>query len=78
MAPTDVILSDTDIVQPDVLYVSAGRCPISEERGLIGAPDLVVEVLSEGSRRHDEMRKRKLYAKYDVQEYWSLAPSWMP
>lgn len=75
VAPLDVILSDTNIVQPDVLYVSEERASIITERGIEGVPDLIVEVLSEGNRRHDEVRKRKLYARFEVPEYWIADPA---
>lgn len=74
IAPYDVLLSDTDIVQPDVLFVSDERASIVKERGIEGAPDLIAEVVSEGNRRHDEVRKRKLYARHGVAEYWVVDP----
>lgn len=73
-APLDVILSDEDVVQPDLLYVARDRLGIVTERGLRAAPDLVVEVLSEGTRERDRVVKRKLYAKYGVREYWLVDP----
>jgi Uma2 family endonuclease len=75
VAPCDVLLSETDIVQPDVLFVAAERARIVKERGIEGAPDLIAEVISEGNRRHDEVRKRKLYARHGVPEYWVVDPA---
>lgn len=74
-APLDVILSDTYIVQPDVLFVSEDRSSIITERGIEGAPDLIIEVLSEGNRRYDEVRKRQLYERFEVSEYWIADPA---
>ncbi len=74
VAPCDVILSDHDVVQPDVFFVAAERRDIVKERGIAGVPDLVVEVVSEGNRRHDEVRKRRLYARHGVAEYWVVDP----
>ena len=71
----DVILSDHDIVQPDVFFVADGRRDIVTERGIEGAPDLIAEIVSEGNRRHDEVRKRKLYARHGVAEYWVVDPA---
>jgi Uma2 family endonuclease len=75
IAPYDVLLSEHDIVQPDVLFVSTENSDIVKERGIEGAPDLVAEVVSEGNRRHDEVRKRKLYARHGVPEYWVVDPA---
>lgn len=75
VAPCDVLLSETGIVQPDVLFVVAERSDIVKERGIEGAPDLIAEVVSEGNRRHDEVRKRKLYARHGVAEYWVVDPA---
>lgn len=75
LAPCDVLLSDTDIVQPDLLFVAVEQSSIVQERGIEGAPDLIAEVVSEGNRRHDEIRKRKLYARHGVTEYWVVDPA---
>lgn len=74
-APLDVILSDEDVVQPDILYLSKERFGIISEKGVQGAPDLVVEILSSGTKERDRGIKRKLYAKYGVKEYWIVDPS---
>lgn len=73
-APTDVVLSDLDVVQPDLLFISAGRASLITEKNIQGAPDLVVEIISETTRRTDEVIKRKLYERYKVPEYWVVDP----
>ena len=73
-APFDVVLSDENVVQPDLLFVSAARADIVTEDNVQGAPDLIVEILSESSRKKDEVTKRKLYERFGVQEYWIVDP----
>lgn len=74
VAPVDVLLSEHDVVQPDLVYVSRSRERILTEANVQGAPDLVVEVLSEATRRHDLVAKRKLYGHFGVAEYWVVDP----
>ena len=72
LAPCDVVLSDTDVVQPDVLFVAAERAHIIVPENVRGAPDLVVEVLSPSSAKRDRIEKPALYAKHAVREYWHV------
>jgi len=72
-APTDVVLSDDTILQPDILYIAKDRRHIISER-VNGPPDLVIEVLSEGAERRDRVAKLDLYATYGVAEFWIVDP----
>lgn len=74
IAPCDVVLSDTDVAQPDLLFVSKDRLKIITEANVQGAPDLVAEILSPGSARLDKAQKRELYARFGVREYWLVSP----
>jgi Uma2 family endonuclease len=72
--PFDVVLSEANVVEPDILFVSKERLDIIGEKNIMAAPDIVVEVLSESNRRYDEIKKRKLYEEYGVAEYWIVDP----
>ena len=72
-APLDVKLSPHDVVEPDVLWVSAARLAVEGNR-LAGIPELVVEVLSPSSRRIDEVLKRRRYERFGVLELWIVDP----
>ena len=74
VAPFDVLLTDYDIVQPDVVFVSDERRLIVNESNCAGAPDLVAEVVSASTRRRDLVDKRKLYEAAGVREYWIVDP----
>ena len=70
VAPFDVVLSDTDVVQPDLLFISNEHVHVVTPANVQGAPDLVVEILSPTSAERDRTFKRRLYARYGVREYW--------
>ncbi len=71
VAPIDVHLNDMNVVQPDVAWLHPQtKCTRFERKHLLGAPDLVVEVLSPGTARFDRNRKLRLYEQYGTQEYW--------
>jgi Uma2 family endonuclease len=70
VAPLDVFLSEINVYQPDVIFISNQRRSILTEHGLEGAPDLAVEVLSPSTARFDKGSKRKVYARAGVKELW--------
>ena len=70
IAPYDVVLSNTDVVQPDLLFVSKERSYIINEDNIRGTPDLVLEILSPSTAQRDRTLKRTLYALHGVPEYW--------
>jgi len=73
-APTDVKFDDSNMVQPDLLFVSIARKDIIGEINIQGAPDFVVEILSPGNTKAEMESKMELYGKYDVLEYWIIKP----
>ena len=74
-APFDVIFSMFDVVEPDLLYMSNERAArVLTDANVKGAPELVVEIGSEGTRGRDETIKRRLYERAGVSEYWVVDP----
>ena len=73
-APFDVVLSDSNVVQPDILFISNERTEIITADNVRGAPDLVVEVLSPATAERDRTIKLDLYAQHGVKEYWMVDP----
>ncbi|MCC7439652.1 MAG: Uma2 family endonuclease [Armatimonadetes bacterium] len=74
-APVDVILSASVVVQPDLVFIQKERSGICQERGVFGAPDLIVEIISPSSITRDRHSKLKLYRKHGVKEYWLVDPA---
>jgi len=56
------------------MIISKSRKEMIKERGIFGSPDLVVEIISKGSLSRDLEIKRKLYAEYEIKEYWIVFP----
>ena len=73
-APTDVILSEECVVQPDLLFISKERLNIIEKRGVFGPPDLVVEIISPSTALFDATTKRDIYERFGIREYWLVSP----
>jgi len=75
VSPIDVVFSQTDAVQPDIIYLSPDRLSIVGPKYIGGAPSLVVEVLSPSSSDIDPALKLRTYARYGVPEYWIVDPA---
>lgn len=74
VAPLDVVMSNYDVVEPDLLFVAGDQQSILTEANVQGPPALVIEVLSPGTRRRDERLKRRLFDRRGVREYWTVDP----
>ena len=73
-SPFDVVLSDTDAVQPDLLFVSNVRADKNTHDNVRGAPDLVVEILSPTTADRDRTIKLDMYTTHGFKEYWMVDP----
>ena len=73
-APCDVVLGEHNVFQPDILFIARERLAIIQEKNIQGAPDLVMEILSESTAHKDLVSKRYVYAQFGVKEYWVVDP----
>ena len=73
-APFDVLFSEEDIAQPDIIFVTNENRKIITKDNIKGAPDLLVEILSPSTSKRDMGIKKKLYARHGVREYWIIDP----
>jgi Uma2 family endonuclease len=74
-APLDVVFTQWDVVEPDLLFVAADQRSIVTEPNIQGAPALVVEVLSPGTKKRDLGVKKDLFDREGVREYWAVDPT---
>ncbi|MBI5198959.1 MAG: Uma2 family endonuclease [Nitrospirae bacterium] len=73
-APTDVVLAEGVVLQPDILFISKDREDIIKPRAVMAPPDLVVEIASPSTSYYDTVKKRDLYQRYGVKEFWLVFP----
>jgi len=73
-APTDVKFSETNVLQPDIVFISRERAGIITENNIDGAPDLIIEILSPGTAYYDLIEKKEIYERFGVKEYWIVDP----
>ena len=74
LAPLDTFLTELNVYQPDIIFVSNERKSILKEEGVDGAPDFVAEILSPRTAKYDRGAKRDIYARTGVQEMWIVDP----
>jgi len=74
VSPVDVILSEDNVFQPDLVFVSKERKEIVKERGIFGSPDLVIEVISPSTLKRDTEDKKRVYERVCVKELWLVFP----
>ena len=75
-APFDVYLDEEEnAIQPDIFFISRAKAHIVEDNGHVhGVPDMIIEILSPGNKKHDQIVKKALYEKFGVKEYWIIDP----
>ncbi len=73
-APTGIRFTPDNLLIPDIMFITRDRLHIRGSNVVDAPPDLVVEILSPGTRRRDLTTKRDLYARFGVQEYWIVDP----
>lgn len=74
LAPLDVHLDEDNILQPDVIFIRNDRLHLIRDGYIYGAPDLVVEILSESTGKRDKTIKKAAYEQFGVKEYWLADP----
>lgn len=72
-APVDVILSDEDVVIPDIFIILSANSDIIGEKNVQGTPDLMIEIISTDAKK-DLTLKKQIYEHYKVKEYWIVDP----
>ncbi len=74
VAPMDVYFDTANVVQPDIIFIRNENLHIIKDGFVKGVPDLLVEILSPSNGKHDLFRKKALYERFGVLEYWIVDP----
>lgn len=74
LSPFDIVFSKWDVVEPDLMFIAGDQPQILTEKNIVGAPALVVEILSPSTRKRDQTLKLRLFEKNGVREYWMVDP----
>ena len=74
-APYDVYLDNSNAYQPDIIFIANDNVDTIKEDGIYGAPDLIIEILLAGTARYDKNKKKEVYERTGVKEYWIVDPA---
>jgi Uma2 family endonuclease len=75
LSPCDVYLDEhSNVVQPDIIFVSESKAGMVQRNGIHGIPDVLIEILSPGNSSHDSKTKKDMYEEFGVKEYWIVNP----
>lgn len=74
IAPYDVYFDEENIFQPDIVLILNESVDRIEDRGFLGTPALIVEVLSTSNSGYDRKQKKNVYERFGVREYWIVDP----
>jgi Uma2 family endonuclease len=75
-APVDVFLDNLNAVQPDLVFIPTENQAIITDDGIMGIPDLVIEIISPSSMLKDRVDKKNLYERLNIKEYWIIDPQY--
>lgn len=73
-APVDLFINENTVLQPDLVFISPKNKGLISQRGIEGAPDIVMEVISPSNSFIDRNTKKQKYLAIGVQEYWIVDP----
>jgi Uma2 family endonuclease len=74
ISPIDVFFDNMNALQPDILFIASENMGIIKKGKVKGSPDLIIEILSPGNRKHDTEKKKAVYEKFGVKEYFVIDP----
>ncbi|MDZ5471981.1 Uma2 family endonuclease [Bacillus sp. 31A1R] len=74
-SPIDVMFDKENECQPDIIYITNENLHIVTEKKIMGAPDIIIEILSPSTSNNDKIRKKAVYERFGVKEYWIADPT---
>lgn len=74
VAPMDVYFDDKNVMQPDILFITKENLSIIKNGKINGSPDIIIEILSPGNKKHDTEIKKAIYEQFGIKEYFIVEP----